>query len=281
MLPLGHFAPPSEKAPVDRRVDGIVFRALEAAPERRYQQVSELKTDLEDVSARPGGPGLAGAQRKFSMALLATLLVLASLFGLGGKLLRKAPSPEAPLAVRPVKVREWQWENPGPGTRLDGADIVLTPSDNKRLSEAIPVGSTLGKKFHLHFQFRYLLDPRQEPWLFLIMEASPASTHERNGLVIFPEAGHTIHFASRQAGQGWGMRDWDSLPPAAHGENQWFDVDVSWDDSSKRLKATFGGKLVFNQQLGPKDTLHGSWSFGLGGTTKEFRIRDTWVENVP
>jgi hypothetical protein len=59
-LPLGRFAPPSEKAPVDARLDEVVFRALERDPGRRYQRASEVKTDVEAIS---GGlaPATGGA----------------------------------------------------------------------------------------------------------------------------------------------------------------------------------------------------------------------------
>jgi serine/threonine protein kinase len=50
-LPLGRFALPSEKVPVDARLDGVVLRALEKEPERRYQQVSELSQDVATLTA--------------------------------------------------------------------------------------------------------------------------------------------------------------------------------------------------------------------------------------
>lgn len=50
-LPLGRFEPPSKKANVDVRLDQVVLRALEREPERRYQYVSEVKTDLEAIGA--------------------------------------------------------------------------------------------------------------------------------------------------------------------------------------------------------------------------------------
>ncbi len=49
-LPLGRFAPPSQLAAVDGRIDDVVFRALEREPERRYQRVSEVRQDVESVS---------------------------------------------------------------------------------------------------------------------------------------------------------------------------------------------------------------------------------------
>lgn len=52
-LPLGRFAPPSRKVHVDVRLDHVVLRALEKEPERRYQHVSEVKTDVEALSSGP------------------------------------------------------------------------------------------------------------------------------------------------------------------------------------------------------------------------------------
>src|SRR5262249_37193086 len=46
-LPLGRFAPPSQKALVDGRLDEVVFRALETEPGRRYQRISAIKADVE------------------------------------------------------------------------------------------------------------------------------------------------------------------------------------------------------------------------------------------
>ena len=49
-LPLGRFAPPSEKARIDARLDEVVLRTLEKEPGRRYQNASEIKTDVELIS---------------------------------------------------------------------------------------------------------------------------------------------------------------------------------------------------------------------------------------
>jgi serine/threonine protein kinase len=58
-LPLGWFAPPSKKVAVDVRLDEVVLRTLESEPDRRYQQVSELKTavtSLSEVAEQPPKP---------------------------------------------------------------------------------------------------------------------------------------------------------------------------------------------------------------------------------
>ncbi len=48
-LPLGHFEPPSQKVEVDIRLDQVVLRTLARDPERRYQQASHVRTDVEAV----------------------------------------------------------------------------------------------------------------------------------------------------------------------------------------------------------------------------------------
>ena len=50
-LPLGKFAPPSRKVQVDVRLDEVVLHALEKKPERRYQQASHVKTDVETIAS--------------------------------------------------------------------------------------------------------------------------------------------------------------------------------------------------------------------------------------
>ncbi len=53
-LPGKQIEPPSRKVQIDVRLDEIVMRALEKNPELRYDQASELKTQVESVSSTPG-----------------------------------------------------------------------------------------------------------------------------------------------------------------------------------------------------------------------------------
>ena len=57
-LPLGRFGPPSQKLPLDTRVDAIVLKSLEPDPQQRYQTAGAVKTDVEAVSR--GGPDSSG-----------------------------------------------------------------------------------------------------------------------------------------------------------------------------------------------------------------------------
>jgi serine/threonine protein kinase len=100
-LPLGKFAPPSSRMggiQVDVRLDEVVLHTLEKEPERRYQHVNQLKTDVETIAgvATPGAGGLAArggtlppaflhaAGRTASDKALLPALLLAVPFGLFG-----------------------------------------------------------------------------------------------------------------------------------------------------------------------------------------------------
>jgi len=52
-LPMGRFEPPSKRVQVDVRVDEVVLRSLERSPERRYQTVGAVKTEVESIAATP------------------------------------------------------------------------------------------------------------------------------------------------------------------------------------------------------------------------------------
>ncbi|MBN1395161.1 MAG: polysaccharide biosynthesis/export family protein [Pirellulales bacterium] len=52
-LPVGRFAPPSKKVQIDVRLDEVVLRAMEREPQRRYQQASEMKTQVETIASTP------------------------------------------------------------------------------------------------------------------------------------------------------------------------------------------------------------------------------------
>src|SRR5258707_4291656 len=96
-LPLGRFAPPSEKSAVDERVDEIVMRTLEKERARRFQSAGEVKTRVEHITANPAaasgtstGPGetqpILSPQKSPRLwsrkAVAASILVALSLFEL-------------------------------------------------------------------------------------------------------------------------------------------------------------------------------------------------------
>jgi tRNA A-37 threonylcarbamoyl transferase component Bud32 len=50
-LPMGKFEPPSEKSEVNERVDEVVLRAMEREPNRRYQQMTEMKSAVDEAKS--------------------------------------------------------------------------------------------------------------------------------------------------------------------------------------------------------------------------------------
>lgn len=57
-LPIGRFAAPSAKVEIDVRLDDVVLRTLEKEPQRRYQHVSHIKSDMQSI-ASTDNPALA------------------------------------------------------------------------------------------------------------------------------------------------------------------------------------------------------------------------------
>jgi serine/threonine protein kinase len=53
-LPIGRFAPPSEKSAVDPRLDEVVLRTLEKERERRTKTADEVKTQVETITGKSG-----------------------------------------------------------------------------------------------------------------------------------------------------------------------------------------------------------------------------------
>ncbi len=88
-LPLGRFSPPSERAETDVRLDEVVLRTLAREPDRRYQQASHVKTDVEALRSpvTAAAPAVATRRRRigvgvagFVAGILATPLIFALMY---------------------------------------------------------------------------------------------------------------------------------------------------------------------------------------------------------
>jgi uncharacterized Tic20 family protein len=62
-LPLGRFEPPSQRVPVDARIDEVVMRALERDPDRRWQRISQIADALRAIAAQPAPAPVPPAAR--------------------------------------------------------------------------------------------------------------------------------------------------------------------------------------------------------------------------
>jgi hypothetical protein len=132
-LPLGRFALPSQKAPVDPRLDEVVLRALEKDLDRRYQQVADLRADVERIAGGtashisplppmggpdrpgPGTPSLGDIAR-----VGAAPAVLGSLTELAG-----TPSGPTPPAEPALEAARRQVGGPAAGLTVAGALSVV------------------------------------------------------------------------------------------------------------------------------------------------------------
>lgn len=51
-LPIGRFELPSQRVQIDVRLDDVVLRTLETEPQRRYQQASQVKSDVVSIASK-------------------------------------------------------------------------------------------------------------------------------------------------------------------------------------------------------------------------------------
>ncbi len=102
-LPIGNFDPPSAKAEIHAGLDGIVLRALEKDPGRRFQRAGDLKAAIESLgAAAPSAlPAHPTPGRKYANNLpLRCSCGWAFYVPTGSKALVSCPSCLAPVAVR-------------------------------------------------------------------------------------------------------------------------------------------------------------------------------------
>ena len=103
--PRGAFAPASQRVLVDVRLDQVVLRALQQEPERRYQQASEMKTDVDTIRSSPmqraakaGNKNKAARRGRLALAtLIVGSLAAGALFVL--KQTGTAPAPDAVINI--------------------------------------------------------------------------------------------------------------------------------------------------------------------------------------
>ncbi|GEM_PF-2061490 len=101
-LPLGSFAPPSQKVQVDVRLDEVVLKTLAKEPERRYQHASEVKEDVTQMTRLAPPSRTFVAPRRSPLRRVAWIVALAALsvtgflayraFGPAGSRVAEAPA---------------------------------------------------------------------------------------------------------------------------------------------------------------------------------------------
>ncbi len=129
-LPIGRFAAPSKKVQIDVRLDEVVLRALEKEPERRYQQASEVKTEVDTIATTPrpiagadaprleGWTAVAIAMVRWTARILGTFVLLDLALFLLREGIPSITSQNAPVRVEVVGLFltvlgiaiGWKWE---------------------------------------------------------------------------------------------------------------------------------------------------------------------------
>jgi hypothetical protein len=83
-VPAGHFDLPSKKVQVDVRLDEVVLRTLEREPNRRYQQVSDIKSDVEAIRLGPSQPANGSRRRsRQTLAFFGLWTIFCAVLGVG------------------------------------------------------------------------------------------------------------------------------------------------------------------------------------------------------
>ena len=113
-LPRGAYELPSQKIQVDVRLDEVVIKALEREPELRYQNASEVKSDLEAIRDSAHQAGLPRRKRMLIPSLFA-IGILLGVVGLGlwigGSVDRLLWDPRSPLRKKSMR-RMLNWKIP-------------------------------------------------------------------------------------------------------------------------------------------------------------------------
>jgi serine/threonine protein kinase len=109
-LPLGRFAVPSEKARVDARLDQVVLRTLEKEPQRRYQQASQVKSAMQELSVVEAIPADASAAVAAAGDAFGAKAALPPL-GLPPELAAPVPQPKP---ASPAYTHPWTSPDPRP-----------------------------------------------------------------------------------------------------------------------------------------------------------------------
>jgi tRNA A-37 threonylcarbamoyl transferase component Bud32/alpha-tubulin suppressor-like RCC1 family protein len=104
--PAGVFQPPSKKSkpPVDRKLDGVVMRAMDKNPDRRYQQAGQIADDVTRISgANKSKPASANGAPESKRGPLKPMLAVgvAAALAIGGWMLWQGREAGPPAAVPP------------------------------------------------------------------------------------------------------------------------------------------------------------------------------------
>jgi serine/threonine protein kinase len=159
-LPLGRFAVPSEKKPLDARLDEVVLRTLEKEPQRRYQHASEVKTAMQEISvveavatSGPAGPPASPSPAPENPQSPGWGAPHAQPVGGGGfnQPPAAAPAPVQPLLQSPPLPANW---SPSPWTSASETIPFFISNVNYGFAEAQGLLKTSEQGLHIELEVR-------------------------------------------------------------------------------------------------------------------------------
>jgi tetratricopeptide (TPR) repeat protein len=117
---------------VDVRLDQVVLRALEKEPERRYQQASEVKTDLETIAVTPANrasvPESPGRPRKYKLWWIALPIAILCLL-IGWRSFQATRRQGDPSQLTQEGWQLWQSRRLAEATAKFSQAVKLAPED--------------------------------------------------------------------------------------------------------------------------------------------------------
>lgn len=99
--PQGVFTPPSQRVPVDARIDSVVLKALQQEPELRYQDVQAMQTEVNRIrftpppETNPPAAKAASSHRTLVLSGVGAVAIFLSLAGYGWWTAKHAPRTES------------------------------------------------------------------------------------------------------------------------------------------------------------------------------------------
>jgi formylglycine-generating enzyme required for sulfatase activity/serine/threonine protein kinase len=97
--PHGAFQPPSHRVQVDVRIDEVVLKALQQEPDRRYQQASEMKTDVDRIRTTPPEKAKPPGRRRSLATMIVAFVLIALITPVALYLLSKLNKPVVPASL--------------------------------------------------------------------------------------------------------------------------------------------------------------------------------------
>ncbi len=172
--PQGAWQPPSQRVQVDVRLDKVVIKAMQEEPERRYQQASEVKTDVETIrttlkspraakqqgqAAKPKTAAASGTNptpslmRPRSLALTSGVLAIA---GIGVWAAMRPPNSES--IPKPTVIPQASSPNPSATALLTGGDALKAVHEAASAWKTSPKWGAVGNRIQPGTEGRVKLD---------------------------------------------------------------------------------------------------------------------------